>query len=167
HTGLGQLADAVADCGRARALDPAYYKASVRLASLMMELRRPENAQGLLEPLVKAGAQSGGAGPGPEELAALKERLSEARAAVSWQKTPHHYKLLGLTNTCNEDDVRKAYRRLALKHHPDKAMSAVKVALAVPGAAGAAPYGGPLAGGSELETRVREEAAWLFNFINQ
>lgn len=46
-------------------------------------------------------------------------------------------------------------------------MSAVKVALTVPGAAGASPYSGPLAAASELEARVRDEAAWLFNFINQ
>ncbi|KAG2436297.1 hypothetical protein HXX76_006608 [Chlamydomonas incerta] len=167
--GLGQLADAVADCGRARALDPGYYKASARLAGLMLELRRPENAQGLLEPLTKltGGDKDKDAGPSATELEAIKGRLTEAKAAVSWQKTPHHYKLLGLTNTCSEEEVRKAYRRLALKHHPDKAMSAVKVALATPGAAGASPYSGPLAVASELEARVRDEAAWLFNFINQ
>eukprot|EP00198_Chlamydomonas_reinhardtii_P010615 XP_001699952.1 DnaJ-like protein [Chlamydomonas reinhardtii] len=169
--GLGQLADAVADCGRARALDPTYYKASARLAGLMLELRRPENAQGLLESLTKlAGGDKDKdkeVGPSATELEAIKGRLTEAKAAVSWQKTPHHYKLLGLTNTCSEEEVRKAYRRLALKHHPDKAMSAVKVALTVPGAAGASPYSGPLAAASELEARVRDEAAWLFNFINQ
>ncbi|KAG2449247.1 hypothetical protein HYH02_005993 [Chlamydomonas schloesseri] len=168
--GLGQLADAVADCGRARALDPSYYKASARLAGLMLELRRPENAQGLLEPLTKLtsdGKDKEAAGPSASELEAIKGRLTEAKAAVSWQKTPHHYKLLGLASTCSEEEVRKAYRRLALKHHPDKAMSAVKVALTAPGAAGAMPCSGPLAVASELEARVREEAAWLFNFINQ
>ncbi len=32
HSGLGAVAEAVADCGRARALDPTYYKAACRLA---------------------------------------------------------------------------------------------------------------------------------------
>ncbi|KXZ54266.1 hypothetical protein GPECTOR_5g355 [Gonium pectorale] len=167
YTGQGLLAEAVADCGRARALDPSYYKASVRLASLMMELRRPENAVGLLDPLLKLNAQADGAGPALDELAAIKDRLSEARTAAKWMKTPQHYKMLGLTSACSEEDVRKAYRRLALKHHPDKATASVKVALALPCGAGSAPYSGPLAGGSELETRMREEAAWLFNLINQ
>lgn len=30
------------------------------------------------------------------------------------------YDILGLTRTCSEDDVRKAYRRLALQMHPDR-----------------------------------------------
>lgn len=63
--------------------------------------------------------------------------------------------------------MKKAYRRLALKHHPDKALAAVKVSMTLPERAGGAPYSGPVVGGSELETRIREEAAWLFNFINQ
>ncbi|GLC56095.1 hypothetical protein PLESTB_001063800 [Pleodorina starrii] len=167
HAGLGAIADAVADCCRARALDPSYYKANSRLAAYMIELRRPEDAHGMLEPLVKLSSQSNGAGPRPEELTLIKERLSEARAAASWQKTPHHYKILGLTINCSEEDVKKAYRRLALKHHPDKALAAVKVSAVLPGRAGAAPFSGPLATSNERETRVREEATWLFNFLNQ
>lgn len=30
------------------------------------------------------------------------------------------YELLGLQRGCSEDDIKKAYKRLALKHHPDK-----------------------------------------------
>lgn len=30
------------------------------------------------------------------------------------------YALLGLTSTAAPEDIRKAYRKLALKHHPDK-----------------------------------------------
>ena len=31
------------------------------------------------------------------------------------------YKLLGLPNTCNdEDEIKKAFKKLAMKHHPDK-----------------------------------------------
>lgn len=54
HQGLGNVADAVADCGRAKALDPAYCKAYSRLAALMSELRRPDNAQGLLDAVNKS-----------------------------------------------------------------------------------------------------------------
>ncbi|GIL59175.1 hypothetical protein Vafri_14088 [Volvox africanus] len=168
HAGQGAVADAVADCGRARALDPSYYKASSRLASYMLELRRPDEALGMLDPLVKLTPHSNGAmGPRPEEMNTIKERLMEARSLAAWQKTPQHYKLLGLTSTCSEEDVRKAYRRLALKHHPDKALAAIKVSMALPGRAGGAPYSGPMVGTTELEARVREEASWLFNFINQ
>jgi len=30
------------------------------------------------------------------------------------------YRTLGLSKDCSQDDIRKAYRRLALRHHPDK-----------------------------------------------
>lgn len=36
------------------------------------------------------------------------------------RKTKDYYEILGLTKTCSEGEVRKAYRKLSLKVHPDK-----------------------------------------------
>jgi len=31
-----------------------------------------------------------------------------------------YYEILGVTNDCTEDDLKRAYKKLALKFHPDK-----------------------------------------------
>lgn len=39
---------------------------------------------------------------------------------ASSQKTPDPYKVLGIDQTATDDEVKKAYRRMAMKYHPDK-----------------------------------------------
>ena len=82
----------------------------------------------------------------------LQAQLQEVRSTLKWQKTPDHYKVLALDKTCrsvksvawkglsddhkgslktvptycSDEDVRRAYRKAALKYHPDKAAAACR-----------------------------------------
>lgn len=54
------------------------------------------------------------------DVRALRGELKRAEAALKRSKTKDYYKILGVARDCNEADIKKAYRRESLKHHPDK-----------------------------------------------
>ena len=54
------------------------------------------------------------------DVRALKGELKKAEAALKRSKSKDYYKILGVNRDCTEVDVKKAYRRESLKHHPDK-----------------------------------------------
>jgi hypothetical protein len=54
------------------------------------------------------------------DVRALQAELKKAEAALKRSKTKDYYKILGIPKDCGETDIKKAYRRESLKHHPDK-----------------------------------------------
>jgi hypothetical protein len=50
----------------------------------------------------------------------LQGELKKAEAALKRSKSKDYYKILGVAKDCGDMDIKKAYRRESLKHHPDK-----------------------------------------------
>lgn len=54
--------------------------------------------------------------------AAIRINSSDAASVIAmyWKETDSAYTVLGISPSATDDEVKSAYRRMAMKHHPDK-----------------------------------------------
>ncbi|KAM1109689.1 hypothetical protein EV2_009391 [Malus domestica] len=132
HQALGQITDAIADCSLAIALDGNYVKAVSRRATLHEMIRDYGQAASDLQRLVsilqnqsndmakESGSQDRSNGS-VKELRNARRRMplmeEEAKKGISLD----FYLILGIKPSDESSEIKKAYRKAALKHHPDKA----------------------------------------------
>lgn len=69
------------------------------------------------EPGVRRRVPANGSSPAAASVAYTEEQISIVREV---KRKKDYYEILGLEKTCSVEDVRKAYRKLSLKVHPDK-----------------------------------------------
>lgn len=129
---LGYIADAIADCSRAIALDPNYPKAISRRATLHESVRDYGQATIDLQKLItllESQQQSKASQPGrlgssstsTQDLRQARERLAKAEEEMKREIPLDHYSILGVEASSTAAEIKKAYRKAALRHHPDKA----------------------------------------------
>ncbi|KAK8336749.1 hypothetical protein V6Z11_A09G143700 [Gossypium hirsutum] len=132
HQALGQIADAIADCSLAMALNENYTKAFSRRASLHEMIRDYGQASSDLQRLIsilekqcdKTSHQSGTKDKSTGNLKELRQaqrRLSSVQEEAKREIPLNLYLILGVKPSDSTSDVKKAYRKAALRHHPDKA----------------------------------------------
>ncbi|XP_017784313.1 PREDICTED: dnaJ homolog subfamily C member 7 [Nicrophorus vespilloides] len=112
-TKLGKNADAISDCTNALKLDEKYLKALLKRAKCYMDSGDYEEAVRDYEQACKM-----------EKSRENKRLLQDAKFALKKSKRKDYYKILGVEKNASEDEIKKAYRKRALVHHPDRHASA-------------------------------------------
>lgn len=111
---LKQYDSAITDCERAISLDASYTKARKTKANALGQAERWEECvrewKAIQERLQEAG----------EDDPSIAREIRKAELELKKSQRKDYYKILGVEKTADEKDIKKAYRKLAIVHHPDK-----------------------------------------------
>lgn len=110
YTRLQKWSPAIADCDKALELDPSYTKARKTRAKALGESGNWEEAVREYKAIHDAN---------PSEPGIAKE-IRNAELELKKSKRKDYYKILGVGKDATEQEIKKAYRKLAIVHHPDK-----------------------------------------------
>eukprot|EP00118_Oscarella_pearsei_P028830 m.3045 g.3045 ORF g.3045 m.3045 type:complete len:509 (+) comp9026_c0_seq1:154-1680(+) len=106
---LCKFEESVKDCGHAITLDPEYVKAYLRRAKSYLQLQQFEEA---VRDFEKVSEKE----PSQVNSAALRD----AKKQLKMSKRKNYYKILNVSPMASDDEIKKAYKRSALKLHPDR-----------------------------------------------
>ncbi|GFP90937.1 Dnaj homolog subfamily c member 7 [Phtheirospermum japonicum] len=134
YQSVNQIVDAIADCSLSIALDENYQKAISRRATLHEMIRDYKAAVYDLQRLIsllesqsqiksqQSDSQSKSNGGSVRDLRKARRRLSTVEEKAKREIPMDLYLILGIKASDAESEIKKAYRKAALRHHPDKVL---------------------------------------------
>lgn len=102
--------EALSDSDEAIKLDPTYTKARKTRAKALGQMGNWEEAVRELKAVAEAN-------PGDSSI---RKEIKEAELELKKSKRKDYYKILGVDKTATDTEIKKAYRKMAMLHHPDK-----------------------------------------------
>lgn len=112
---LGNIRDAIADCTEALKSNPTYLKVLLLRSRCYTDMSMYEECVKDLEAALKI-----------ERTVEIKTALRDAKIALKRSKRKDYYKILGIDKNASDEEIKKAYRKRALVHHPDRHASAAE-----------------------------------------
>eukprot|EP00056_Hartaetosiga_gracilis_P012673 m.203230 g.203230 ORF g.203230 m.203230 type:complete len:476 (+) comp13728_c3_seq1:215-1642(+) len=106
----GDVDGAVSSCQKAVELDPSYEKAKLKVPQLYLEAEMYDEAVRAYEGLIENEPQN----------RSLREGLRHAKLELKKSKRKNYYKILGVDKNATAMDIKRAYKKSALKCHPDR-----------------------------------------------